>query len=204
MSLRLQPGDPELLIGLARAGDEAALGRLLELYRNYLRLLARTQVGGTIRVRLDPSDLVQEAFLKAHRYFKQFQGATEREFMTWLRQILVRTIADRVKHHGAKGRDWRRQESLEALLDRSSAAAHEALTAGIATPNAHASRREQAVLLADGLARFLESYREVIILRHMERLGFEDIGRRMKRSTGAVRMLWLRALERLRQTIDTG
>ncbi len=58
---------PERLLKQARAGDEAALGRLLELYRNYLRLVARALIGQALRVRLDASDLVQETFLKASR-----------------------------------------------------------------------------------------------------------------------------------------
>ena len=48
---------PELLLVQARSGDAGARGRLLELYRNYLRLLARTVMGAAVRLRLDPSDL---------------------------------------------------------------------------------------------------------------------------------------------------
>jgi RNA polymerase sigma-70 factor, ECF subfamily len=39
----------------------------------------------------------------------------------------------------------------------------------------------------------------VIILRHIEGLPFDDVAKHMQRSSGAVRMLWLRALERLRK-----
>ena len=63
---------PELLVKQARAGDGRALGRLLELYRNYLRVVARAMIGQALRVRLDASDLVQETFLKAHREFGHF------------------------------------------------------------------------------------------------------------------------------------
>ncbi len=83
---------PELLLARARTGDEAALGRLLERYRNYLRLVARALIGQALRVRLDASDLVQETFLKAAREFSHFLGSTEPELTAWLRQILVRTL----------------------------------------------------------------------------------------------------------------
>src|SRR5229473_4224741 len=107
---------PERLLGQARAGCTEALGRLLELYRNYLRLLARTQIDFALRVRLDPSDLVQETLLEAHRDFPQFLGTTEKEeLVTWLRRILVRNLADQVKHHKAQVRNWKREESLEVL-----------------------------------------------------------------------------------------
>ncbi len=68
------PPDPMELLQAARAGDTQALGGLLELYRNYLRLLARLQVGHRLQGKADPSDLVQEAFLAAQRSFPQFRG----------------------------------------------------------------------------------------------------------------------------------
>src|SRR5579885_1988338 len=144
---------PEQLLERARSGDAAALGRLLELYRNYLRLVARTLIGQALRVRLDASDLVQETFLKAAREFGQFLGSTEPELTAWLRQILVRTLANRAKRHRRQARDYQRQESLEAMLDRSSVAVQRALAVPSQSPSTYAVRREQAVLLADALEK---------------------------------------------------
>jgi RNA polymerase sigma-70 factor, ECF subfamily len=192
---------PELLLEQARAGDEAALGRLLELYRNYLRLVARTLIGQALRVRLDASDLVQETFLKAAREFSQFLGSTEPELTAWLRQILVRTLANQAKHHRRQGRDYQRQESLEAMLDRSSAAVQQALATPTETPSTHAVRREQAVLLADALEKLPAHYREVFILRNLEHIPFDQIAARMGRSPGGTRVLWKRAMDRLSQLL---
>src|SRR3954453_22148933 len=115
-----QPDDvPEVLLARACAGEEPARGQLLELYRNYLRLMARSLISQPLRVRLDASDLVQETFLKAHREFASFLGATEAELVAWLRQILVRSLADQVRQHRTKARDYRREEPVEVLLDRS-------------------------------------------------------------------------------------
>jgi RNA polymerase sigma-70 factor (ECF subfamily) len=88
---------PGLLMEQTRTGDAAARGRLLERYRNYLRLMARTLISQPLRVRLDASDLVQETLLKAHREFTSFLGSTEPELVAWLRQILVRSLSDQVK-----------------------------------------------------------------------------------------------------------
>jgi RNA polymerase sigma-70 factor (ECF subfamily) len=193
---------PEMLMEHARAGDSVALGRLLESYRNYLRILARTQIDSGLRLRLEPSDLVQETLLEATRDFKRFAGTTERELMIWLRRILIRNLADQAKSSKRQRRDRHRQESLEALLDRSGSEVADALSRGITCPSAQASRREQAVLLADALAKLPGDYREVVILRNLEHRKFEEIARRMERSSGAVRMLWARALEKLSQLME--
>jgi RNA polymerase sigma-70 factor (ECF subfamily) len=191
-----------MLLVQARDGDAAALGRLLDMYRNYLRLLARAQIDMGLRVRLDPSDLVQETLLEAYRDFGQFAGRSERELIGWLRRILVRNLTDQLKRQRSQARDIRRGESLEAMLDRSSQAAEAALARSISTPSLQAAKREQAVLLADALAKLPPDYREVIVLRNVENLKFEAIGRQLGRSTGAVRMLWARALERLGRMME--
>src|SRR5881227_3052651 len=98
--------DPEELLRLARAGDGPSLGHLLELYRNYLALLARLQIGRRLQGKVDPADLVQETFLEAHRDFAQFRGSTDVEFAAWLRRILVRNLANLLRSfYGTQGRD---------------------------------------------------------------------------------------------------
>lgn len=191
-----------ILLSRSRAGDQAALGRLFELYRNYLRLLARSLIRPPLHIQLDASDLVQETFLKAHRDFPQFAGSGERELVAWLRQILVRTLANQAKHHRARARDQRRQESLDVLLDRSSLAIQAQLADSIASPSSLAVRREQAVLLADALARLPADYREVFILRNLEHVAVDEIAVRMGRSPNAVRKLWGRAMIALKQAME--
>src|SRR5947209_7804048 len=113
--------DPEQLLGQARAGNLAALGQLLELYRSYLSLLARLQLGRRLQQKADPADLVQETFLTAYRHFDQFQGTTEAELAAWLRQILASRLAKLVRHYWGTGRrNLRLEQELAAELDRSS------------------------------------------------------------------------------------
>ncbi len=103
---------PELLLAQARGGDAAALGQLLELYRNYLRLIACSMMGSALGLKLEASDLVQETFLKAHRQFADFAGREEPEFIAWLRRILVRSVADQARYHRAGVRNRRREVGL--------------------------------------------------------------------------------------------
>src|SRR5262245_24651064 len=88
-----QGRDPNQLLARARQGDTESLGALLELYRNYLHLMARTQIDLHLQGRASPSDAVQEAFVQACENFAQFRGGSEPELLGWLRRILVNTLA---------------------------------------------------------------------------------------------------------------
>src|SRR4051794_21541311 len=110
-------GDISRLIEGARRQRPGALDGLLEAYRNYLRLLARTGIDAELRGKVDPSDLVQETLLKAHRHFGQFRGRTEPELAAWLRQILASNLADLVRRFRMAGaRQVARERSLEELI----------------------------------------------------------------------------------------
>jgi RNA polymerase sigma-70 factor (ECF subfamily) len=190
----------EDLLAQARAGDDGALGRLLELYRAYLTLLARVQIGRRLQVKADCADVVQETFLEAARQFARFRGQTEPELVAWLRQILAGCLAHLVRRYfGTQARDVRLERALEQELDQSSRAIN--LVAVQSTPSQGAVRREQAVLLADALAQLPDDYHEVIVLRHLEGLTFPQVAERMGRTVDSVEKLWLRAVTRLRQTV---
>lgn len=197
--------DPEELLADVRRHAGRNLGTLLELYRNYLALIARTQIDLHLQAQIDPSDAVQEAFLEACRDFGQFRGATEAEFLGWLRRILLHNLARLVERQVlARKRDVRRNVSLEqrlAAMEKSAVKVEAALVSPWSGPSAQAQRREAAAILADQLARLPPDYREVIVLRNLEGLPFEAVARRLKRSAGATRVLWLRALDRLRELL---
>jgi len=185
------------LIRGARAGEGVAIDRLLGLYRNYLRLLARASLDVDLRVRGDPSDAVQEALLRAYQGIREFRGTTEAELVAWLKRIMANHLADHRRRHGAQVRDHARERPLDATLDRSSLALRRLLGAGGESPSAFAHRREQEVLVADALAELGDDAREVIVLRSLQELEWADVGRRMARSPDAARVLWARALRRL-------
>jgi RNA polymerase sigma-70 factor (ECF subfamily) len=191
--------DLEQLLRLARSGEGPALGQLLERYRTYLTLLARLQIGRRLQGKADPTDLVQDTFLEAHRNFGRFQGGTEPELVCWLRRILATRLTHLVRHYlGTQRRDVRLERQLGEELDQSSRVLDGGLVAPSSSPSTRASRREQAVLLADALGQLPADYREVLILRHLEGLSFPDVARRLNRTVDSVEKLWTRALGRLR------
>jgi RNA polymerase sigma-70 factor (ECF subfamily) len=194
------------LLALAQRHGGDALGQLLELYRNYLKILAASQIDPRLRARVSASDVVQETFLQAHRAFDQFRGESAPEFLGWLRQLLVSRIAHLLeKHVYAAKRDVRREISLEAIrtsLTRSSQRLESVLADKSPSPGSAAQRHEHAILLADELANLPDDYREVLILRNLEGLPFPVLAKRLDRSPGAVRMLWFRAIQKLRERLE--
>ncbi len=195
--------DPVPLLALAKAGDGAALGLLLQRYRHYLSLLVRLQIGRRLRGKIDVDDLLQELSLEAHRDIGRFRGVSEREFLAWLRQVLAAILSNQVRHYlGTLRRDIRRERAIALDLEASSEAMDRGLIASSSSPSHQASRREQAVLLADALGRLPEAYREVIILRQLEDLSFPEVARRMGRSEDSVKNLWARGLARLRRALE--
>ncbi len=193
----------ERLLDRARQGDGAALGLLLERYRNYLTLLARVQIGRRIQAKVDVADVLQDVSLEVHRRIGGFRGGSEGEFLAWLRQILGGVLANQLRRYlGAKRRDVRLERDLGEDLDRSSRAMASPLAAAGSSPSAQASRREQAVLLADAINGLPTDYREVIILRQLEGLSFPEVAERMGRTQDSVKNLWARALAKLRRGLE--
>jgi RNA polymerase sigma-70 factor (ECF subfamily) len=66
----------------------------LDRFRGYLSILARQGFDRRLRAKLDPSDVVQQALLEAHRSRGLFRGESLGELAAWLRCILVRKLAD--------------------------------------------------------------------------------------------------------------
>lgn len=195
--------DPERLLALAKEGDGPALGQLIERHRDYLILLTRMKVGRSLRGKLDPEDILQETSLEAHRAIGRFRGGSELAFRAWLRQILATVLSNQIRRfHGTKGRDPRLERSLIEDLDRSSRALDRALIASQSSPSQQVARRERALLLAEALGKLPEDYREVIILRHLEDLGFAEVAQRMGRTEDSVKNLWVRALARVRRSLE--
>jgi RNA polymerase sigma-70 factor (ECF subfamily) len=186
----------------ARQAADATLGRRLETYRGYLRLLARTQIGRRLRGKADPSDVVQETFLHALRDLGQFRGSSEAELAGWLRQILAARLADLCRRYcGTQARDVRLERALQGELDHSSQLLERGLVAPLSTPSEQAARAEQAAWLAQALERLPADYREVLVLRHLQEWDFPEVARRLGRSVEAVKKLWARALARLRRSL---
>jgi RNA polymerase sigma-70 factor, ECF subfamily len=201
MALSHDAGAPEGAPGLAGPTAGPELGLRLEAYRDYLTVLARSQIRRQLQVKVDPEDVVQETFLHAVRDAARYRGNSEQEFAGWLRQILAARLADLFRRYcGTQSRDVCHEQPLRVELDKSSQVLERGLVAPGSSPSEQADRHEQAVRLARTLERLPADYREVLVLHHLEECDFSEVARRMGRSVEAVKKLWARALARLRRS----
>jgi RNA polymerase sigma-70 factor (ECF subfamily) len=169
-------------------------------FRPWLMLIAQTQVDQGFQGKFDASDIVQQTLIEAWRSAAQFRGKTEAERIAWLRQILAHVLAHEVRRYcGTLKRDVGREFSFEKSIDQSSQRLDGMFVSALTSPSQQVARQEQQLLLAETLERLPADYREVLVLRHLEGLSHDEIAQRMGRSPGAVRMLWMRALEELRR-----
>jgi RNA polymerase sigma-70 factor (ECF subfamily) len=185
-----------------RTPDE--VGRLLESFRAYLRLLARLHLAPQLRGKLDPSDVVQQTLLQAYQALGQFRGHSEAEWAAWLRQILARNLAQAVRDFGRAKRDAGREQSLSAALDASSARLEAWLAAEQSSPSQRAEQGEQSLRLAEAMEQLPEAQREALVLQHWQGLSLAEIGTHLGRSPEAVAGLIKRGLKQLRHLMREG
>jgi RNA polymerase sigma-70 factor, ECF subfamily len=183
----------------ALPADEPRTGWLMK-YEAWLRLLARNEIDSRFAGKFDASDAVQQTLMEAWKGWENFRGSDEPQRLAWLRQILAHQLAHLARHYaGAQKRDVAREVSLS--LDHSAQRLDALLPAKDASPSGLAAEQEQRLRLAEVLERLPEDYRQVILLRNIEELSHDEVARRMQRTVGAVRMLWLRALAALREAL---
>lgn len=167
-------------------------------FRPYLLALARLKVGPGDRGKVEPSDVVQQTLLDAHRCRDQFRGGGEAEMAAWLRKLLACNLVDAFRARGRACRDAGRERSLEAELERSSARLADVLEADQTSPSEAVGRLEQAVRLAEALERLPEAQRAALELRYGRGMAVLEIGRELGRSPAAVAGLLKRGTRELR------
>ncbi|HEV3145857.1 MAG TPA: sigma-70 family RNA polymerase sigma factor [Gemmataceae bacterium] len=190
------------LIAQARAGNAAALDRLFACCRDYLVLMARARVETWLRAKVDASDLVQQTMMEAYRGFDRFHGGSEGEWLAWLRGILDHNAADFVRHYQSQKRKAGKEVPLAAPMDDSRLAGAPEPAAPGDSPSQALARVESELELVAALAQLPPDYQEVIVLRNLQKLPFDEVAKRMDRSRPATQMLWMRAIHKLQEVLQ--
>jgi RNA polymerase sigma-70 factor, ECF subfamily len=174
----------------------------IERYRDYLRLLARLQLDPRLQSKLDPSDVVQQALLKAHQNLQQFRGQSEAELAAWLRRILANTMIDAVRSFRL---ELQAERSLEHSLEQSSARLEAWLIAPDEPPDGPVRHHEQTLVVAEALAQLPDDQRMAVEFHHLKEIPVAEIAVQMGRTEASVAGLLRRGLKRLRELLsDSG
>lgn len=191
------------LLAQAKDGSTSAIEELFAAYGDYLRSLASQRLGCRLGGRVSPSDLVQETLLAAWKDFSSFRREDAPQFSVWLRTILLRKIsAAAALHLNTSKRDMQRERHVVSLVGSSVVHVTEGLQGREETPSKIVSAGEDTRRIQQLLTRLPEVYRMVVQWRNLEGIQFNEIASRLGKTSGASRLVWLRAIRMLREMYE--
>jgi RNA polymerase sigma-70 factor (ECF subfamily) len=185
----------------AASGDQQAWGALLTRHRQRLRCMVALRMDRRLQGRLDPSDVLQEAFLAASAQLPDYVRNPAIPFYLWLRLVTGQRLAALHRHHlGTKQRDAGREVSLDggAVPDATSAALAAQIVGREPRPSEAAARAERARRLEAALETLEPAEREVLALRHFEQLENQEAAHVLGLSESAASKRYVRALQKLK------
>jgi RNA polymerase sigma-70 factor (ECF subfamily) len=199
------PSESDALLRRAAAGDADAVAALLAMHRDRLRLMVRLRLNRRLQGRVDPSDVIQEAFLEAHRRLPDYLNQPVLPFYLWLRHLTGQKLIDVHRRHlGAQMRDAGLEVSLHGEgmpgVDSTSLAAQ--LLGRMTSASKALIRAEQQLQVQQALDSLDPMDREVLVLRHFEMLTNEETAQALGLRKSAASNRYVRALKRLRDVLS--
>ena len=187
------------LLQRAGAGDRAALNQLLAEHRDELRAFVAGRLDAGIRARVDPSDVVQETLAEIVRRLPDFLRRKPMPFHLWVRKEAYERVLNTRRYHRAQCRN----PGLEVPQpDDSSVSLVNSLVGNGATPSEEAQANELAQHVAQAIANLDEGDREILILRRVDKLPYEEVAVLLNVSVTAARQRFGRALLRLNDALS--
>lgn len=182
-------------------GDAEALAQLFSIYWERLHRMVHFRLDQRLRGRVDPDDILQEAYLAARQRIDSFAAEKSNTVFVWLRLLVGQTMIDVHRRHlGSKMRDAKQEVSLNKFASpmASSVSMSMHLLGGLTSPSQAAIKAEVATMLDQILADMEPMDREVLVLRHFEELTNKEVSELLgiQRSTASNR--YVRALQKLK------
>jgi RNA polymerase sigma-70 factor (ECF subfamily) len=194
----------EVLLERALGGDCGALAELFQRHRGRLEQMVRLRLDRRLQGRLDPGDVLQEAYLDVARRFGEYAADPALPFFLWLRLLTAQKLVDLHRQHlGTKMRNAGLEVSLRggAFPRASSASLAELLLGRLTTASRAAIRAETQRRVQDALNAMDAIDREVLVLRHFEMLSNEETAQVLGLKPSAASNRHLRALKRLKEVL---
>ncbi len=196
--------DTDELLRRADTGDASAVGPLLDRHRDRLRRMITVRIDPRLAARVDPSDVVQEAFAEASQKLPDYLRDRPLPFYPWLRQIAwQRLVRLHQRHIGAQKRTVNRECHAElALPDESVMQLANRLVASGTSPSRRAIREELRGTVRAALDRMAPHDREILVMWYLEQLSVSEIAALMEMTETAVKSRHRRALQRLLRLLE--
>jgi RNA polymerase sigma-70 factor (ECF subfamily) len=201
-----EPGDVEDLLHRAAAGEEQAAGALFTRYRDRLKQMVRLRLDRRLQGRVDPSDVLQDAYLEVSHRIQAYAREPQLPVFLWLRSLVGQKLVDLARHHlGTKMRNAGQEVSLYrgAMPQASSVSLAAQLLGRMTSPSTAAARAELQVRIQEALNSMEPIDREILTLRHFEMLTNSETAQVLSLSKAAASNRYVRALKRLKEILES-
>ena len=192
------------LLEAAQKGDERALAVLVERHRERLERMVRLRMDRRLQGRVDPADVVQDAYLAVRAKFVQYK-ADSLPFFLWLRLEVGQKLVDLHRFHlGAQMRNAGQEVALHrgALPQVTSMSLAEHLLGKLTSASRAVMRAELKIRVQEALNSMDSHDREVLILRHFEELSNSETAQVLRIKPSAAVNRYVRALKRLKAVFE--
>jgi len=187
-----------------RKGDEQALAGLFSEQRERLWRIVNFRLDDRLRGRIDPDDVLQEAYLAAVQRLAHYSDGTYTVPFLWLRAILKQTLIDLHRRHvGAQRRAVDRDVALDATPYAQASATSMAITliGNLTSPSQAAARAEMVSTVEKAMTTMDAIDREVLALRHFEELSNSEVAEVLGIEQKAASIRYVRAVRRLKEIL---
>jgi len=186
------------LVALAKEGDQTALNQLCCVYGERVRRIIRFRLDRKLRSKLDSVDVVQDVLLLAMGGLKDFTYRSEGDFLRWLSRIAENKIRDIFDEFHTEKRDIRKEIPFKEQRRNTGGTISAALGPMRApTPSVIMYKKEALDRLEKALDKLKPEYKQVVVLKRIEGLSYDEIGDRLGKTAKAVSMLMYRAMTAL-------
>jgi RNA polymerase sigma-70 factor (ECF subfamily) len=202
--MRTPPDDPNPLLERAAAGDAEALRTMIQEHHGRLRRMVALRLDPRLQTRIDPSDVLQDAYIDATEQLPAYVQTPAMPFFLWLRLVTGSRLAKLHRYHlGAQMRDVSREVPIFAgALPEASSAAIAAQLLGHESAPSHAARRaELRARVHEALDQMDPLDREALVLRHFEHLTSAEAAQVLGISQPAAGKRYVRALSRIKDVL---
>jgi RNA polymerase sigma-70 factor, ECF subfamily len=200
-----EPSENDELLRLASAGDPESWEALVGQSRARLRRMVAFRLDHRLQGRVDPSDVLQDAYLEAWKDLGAFLSKPSMPFFLWLRSVAGSKLRELHRHHlGVQMRDPRREVSIYGgpCPETNTTALAAELLGNLTRASEEAVRVEIKIQLQDALDSMDPLDREVLALRHFEQLSPVETAQVLGIKEKAAGMRYMRALRRLKEILN--